>query len=166
MYEKDITNAKNYYDLYQASQEKIRQENLVSNSLLYSIIREVKDSETQFLADITEYYYREDTTKASWKKPFFEKMNEHFFKEVSWEFENIISGGYEGYYYAVDFEMNGIKYTLEIPNPRKITIDNIVAANYGMFSLRKNPSGAVWKHICSSYNVKDIADAIKKELEV
>lgn len=164
MYEKDITNAKNYYDLYRASQEKIRQENLVSESLLYSIIREVKHSGTQFLADIAEYYYREDT-KRSWKKPFFDKMNEHFFKDVQWKFEKIIAGGYEKYYYAVDFEMNGIKYTLEIPNPREITIDNIVAANYGMLSLRKNPSGAVWKHICSSYNAKDIAEAIKKESE-
>ena len=160
-----MSSAKDYYDLYMASKEKVRQEELIQNSLKYSIIRELRNSGAQFLADISGFYWREDT-KNSWKKAFFDKMNEHFFGEIEWEFKDIASVGVERYGYRMGFKIDDKKYAIFLPNPKEITAENIVRAEFGQYELSKNTNGAVWTVICSSYDMKDIAAAIKKESEV
>ena len=159
-----MSKLKDYYQLYELSQERMNQEYLISDSLLHSIISELKRSDVQFIADVIGYYYKEET-KRSWKKQFFAKMEEHFFNGVQWEFDSILAGGYERYYYSVDFKMNGIKYALTIPNPKNITIENITDVYFGRYVLKKNTNGCVWSGICYSYDVNEIAETIKKEYE-
>lgn len=157
-----IGSANDYYELYKASQERIRQEELVSESLLYSIKREIRLSEVQFLADIVGYYY-DKGTRNSWSKVFFDKMNELFFGTVDWTIGDIIRCGAECYAYRIEFKMNDEKYSLMIPNTDEITIKNIGYADYGRICLSKNITGCAWKSVCSSYVSSDIASAIKKE---
>ena len=159
-----MSKVKEYYDLYKMSQERIRQEEMISESLLYSIIRESRKRETQFIADVISYYFREDTKKA-WKKQFFAKMEEHFFNDVPWEFKSVTACGYEQYCYRIDFKMNNSKYALVVPNPKEITISNIGYANFGRYNLNKNTHGCVWSTICASYEIQEIAEATKKESE-
>lgn len=159
-----MSKVKEYYDLYKTSQERIRQEQMISESLLHSIIREARKKETQFIADIVSYYYKEDTKKA-WNKQFFAKMEEYFFGEVPWEFGTIIAGGYERYYYRIEFKMNNTKYALIVPNPREITPSNLAHVSFGRYELSKNTYGCVWSTICASYEIQEIAEAIRKEYE-
>lgn len=159
-----MSKVKEYYDLYKLSQERIRQEQMISESLLHSIIREARKRETQFVADIVSYYYSEDTKKA-WNKQFFAKMEEYFFGEVPWEFGTIIAGGYERYYYRIEFKMNNTKYALIIPNPMEITPSNLAHVSFGRYELSKNTYGCVWSTICASYEIQEIAEAIRKEYE-
>lgn len=162
MQENNRTIVKDYYNLYLSSQEKIRQEELISESLLYSIIRELKHNGSSFIAEFVGYYHRPDT-RSSWKKHFFDKMNEIFFNGVNWEFSSVSSVGWDNYSYMIYFTMNGNKYNLMIPAPGNITIDNIKSANFGRYSFSKDTNGTVWETVCSSYSLKEIAVAIKKE---
>lgn len=158
-------NAKDYYDLYMESRKRIKQEELLQESIIYSIVRNMRKSGTQFIADIVGYYYHNDTKKA-WEKQFFAKMEEHFFGDVKWKFKSIIQCGWEKYSYRVEFMMNEVEYSITIPNPLEINCDNIVHANFGRYELIKKTSNSSWKHICDSYDMSDIAAAIKKESEV
>lgn len=154
-----------YYDLYKSSQQKIEDEKLISESLLASIIKGLKISKVSFLADPLIDGYYNPKTRSYWKKLFFEKMTEEFFDNVEWEFVSISSMGYNTYGYSIYFKVNGIKYDLFIPNPKNITINDILNAHLGQYSLSKEVRLNVYEVIAKSYNEEDIKAAIKKENE-
>jgi len=155
-----------YYNLYKASQQKIEDEKMISESLLNSIIKEIKISGVEFLADTVINNYYNTSTRKQWKDIFFEKMNDIFFENIEWEFISIQGVGSVTYGFDIDFKLKGNKYCLFIPYPKNLEIYNIISALEGRYSLMKEEKPGLYVHLASSYDEDEIKEVIEKESEM
>lgn len=156
---------KKYHDLYQTSQWKIENEQLISESLLSSIIKGLKSAKVGFFAENIVSNYYNTSTRKRWGKIFFDKVEEYFFDDVKWQYIGILSLGYDTYGFKIDFKLNGIKYELVIPNPNNITINNIIFLYLGQYCLNKETRPGYYEFVAKSYDEDDIKAAIKEESE-
>lgn len=155
-----------YLNLYLLSQGRIKDEQIISESLLRSLIMELRTKEVDFFVSVVLEPFFNDSKKKAFKELFFSKMNELFFDDIEWKFENINSVGYDTYGYQVYFKLKKQRYGLFVPYPKNINIDNITSASYGRYSLTIETKPSVYHSVVSSYDTDDIKVAIKKESEV
>lgn len=155
-----------YLNLYKYSQAKIEEEKIISESLLQSLIRELRTKEVEFLADTVISSFYNSETRKSFKKIFLSKMNEIFFDDIEWKLEQITSVGYSSYGYEIYFKLNKQKYGLFVPYPKNLNVNNISSASYGRYDLMIEAKPSVYHSIILSYDAEDIKAAIKKESEV
>ena len=72
-----------------------------------------------------------------------------------------MSGGYEGYYWNVEFEGYGQTFYISIPMMDNINTKNIGSAHDGMFAFIVRESSYCTYVKKKSYKIEDIAEYIK-----
>lgn len=167
--EKDpITEIEYVKGMYNAQVHKVKQEEYVKDLLFADYVRKVKSHRSRY--DYMENVFREARGQLDKKKKkereqlsiieeFIKKdflANCHLFKLT-----NIISGGYEGYYWSVEFEGFGQTFYIFIPNMNQINTKNIKSAHDGMFAFTVRESSCSTSVKKMSYKIEDIAEYIK-----
>jgi hypothetical protein len=96
-----------------------------------------------------------------------EFMQDDFFDgNSSFKITRIISGGYESYYWDVEFDGYGKTIRITIPNMKSIGIDNIKHAHDGMFAFAIKESEFCYSVIKMSYKIEDVAECIKEYFQL
>lgn len=90
-------------------------------------------------------------TKCSYKKKNF--------------IEDIVVCGFDRYAYNITFIANDIKFILEVPVVKNISLDNYMYCNYGQYWLGYYSSEYCRKCIKTSYELDDIKKAFKEFIE-
>lgn len=98
-------------------------------------------------------------------RPDFEQIKgmieKDFFNGDKIKIVNILSGGYESYYYQFDCKYKGYIFEIVIPNTYEINTDNFDYAYRNQFVVRVAQSDSYSSVIKMSYSIEDIASAIK-----
>lgn len=162
-FEEERVSPQKYFDLYKQSQSRIKDEEVISDSLLGSLVRGLQGKAVGFISEFFIVNGANSNDK-NLKKLFIGEMKELFFDDIEWKFESVSSVGCDPYGYHMDFKLKEQRYCLFFPYPRNITVGNVVFANYGMYKLTVEKKG-VYNLVVSSYNTEDIKAAIKKESE-
>jgi hypothetical protein len=162
MYNTDMeerTNSGEYYNLYLESQKKIKKEEIISESLLQSLIRSINRIDLTLFLDMIDL----TNTKANKEviKLFNNKLNELFFTE-GFMYDKIMRCGYETYGYSIYGKLLDKNVEVFIPNPKKLMIDNLKYAYYGKYAFGYEGKESCWNIICSSYNTEDIKKSIEE----
>ena len=155
--------------MYDAQVHKVEQEKYIKDLLFADYVRKVKSNASR-------YDYVVDLFKSAQgqigKKKKSERRNveilenfirEDFFDEnKDFKLTNIITCGFEGYCYDVEFEFHGQTIFIGIPIMKEINIKNINHANNGMFEFGVRDSECCWSVKKQSYKIEDIAEYVKE----
>lgn len=90
-------------------------------------------------------------TKCSYKKKNF--------------IEDIVVCGFDRYAYNITFIVNDIKFILEVPVVKNVSLDNYMHCNYGQYWLGYYSSKYCRDYIKTSYELDDIKKAFKEFIE-
>lgn len=154
--------------MYEAQVHKVKQEEYMKDLLFADFVRKVKKNRSRY--DLMENIFKEAQGQIGKKKKkereqldaLEEFITDDFFNSSScFKITRIVSGGYEGYYWNVEFEGYGQTVCISIPNMNKIGIDNIKHAHNGMFAFIVKESECAWSVKKMSYKIKDVAEYIK-----
>lgn len=159
--------------LYDAQAKKVKQEEYVKSLMFADYVRRVKNNKSR-------YDYIKDIFKAAQsqtdkkKKKEREQLTtiENFMRDDflcnnrNFKITRIISGGYESYYYSVEFEGYGQTFAIVIPVMDNINTKNIEHAYDGMFAFSVKESNAYWTLKKKSHKIKDIAEYIKEYFQL
>lgn len=163
---KDIEYVKSMYD---AQVNKVKQEEYMRDLLFADYVRKVKCHKSRY--DYIENVFKEAQGQIGKKKKKERKQlsvieqfvrDDFFNNNTNFKIVNIISGGYEGYYWNVEFEYCGHKICISIPNTNNITAKNIMYAHNGMFAFEIKESEHCWSVKYMSYKIEDVAEFIKE----
>ena len=160
--------AEELFKLYQKSQQKVEEEQLIQNSLLLNIINnleyEVKDFCTIIKLSLENPEYQEILLKKlkSYLNNNIECINKRAY--------NGQVGVYEPYSYEIGFKINGKNYLFEVPNFLGLDTTNILNTSYGRYRLLQEVydelrKTKVWNIVKVSYQISDIKEALTKILE-
>ena len=144
------------YSLYKQSKQKVINEEMIQESLLLNIIKNL-DKEANYLCDAIQLYISDK----KYEEILLRKLQNSISKEIK-SIEKISLGGYESYYYEITFKIKNSDYRIEIPNASAICISNINHANYGMYRLLQEECESCWNLIKTSYSLKDIKEELEK----
>lgn len=150
--------------LYYEQQEKVKKEKYLEDLLFADYVEKIKQNQSRY--DYCEQQLKEaqNELKQKGKKPHlrnFEKLlQEDFFNDLPIKIKDIIYGGYERYYWNINFDLNCKEYALQIPMVNNITTENVKYASYGQFVLYE-VNGSSWETIVQSYKIEDISQYIK-----
>lgn len=159
--------------LYDAQVNKVQQEEYMKNLLFADYVRKIRNNRSRY--DYIEDVFKKATSQiGKKKKKEREQLDiiEHFVKEdflkkgYLFELTNIISGGYESYYWNVEFEGFGQTFCISIPNMNSIDASNIGYAHDGMFAFIAKESDCCWSVKKSSYRIEDVAEYINDYFEL
>ena len=64
--------------------------------------------------------------------------------------------------YSFQFKYEGITFEVAVPNVQIANDSNVYSMDYGMYVLRYEEKRSIWNHITESYDLDDIAKAIKE----
>ena len=93
----------------------------------------------------------------SWiKKEFFPEL------DVKINVNKIISYGYEGYHWQMNFDINGEEYSISVPDKRMINMDNADHAYYGKFAFLHRTGKSSISVECIEYEEEKLAKYIEK----
>lgn len=93
------------------------------------------------------------------------QIKETFFKDedrFDIKIHNIISGGYEGYYWQLHFNVNNEEYSIEIPHREMLTVENIEYANEGRFAFSHRDSECSWRIEFFDYSEEGLAEKCRE----
>ena len=79
--------------------------------------------------------------------------------------EDIVVCGFDGYAYNITFIANDIKFLLEVPVVKNISLDNYIYCHCGQYCLRYYSSKCCQEYIKASYELDDIKKAFKEFIE-
>ena len=155
--------------MYDAQVHKVEREEYIKNLLFADYVRQIK-------MNLSKYDYMEDIFNAAQsqldktKKKEREQLTtiEDFIKQdffgsdyYNFKLTNITRGGYETYYWSVEFEGYGRTVAIIIPVKAHLSIKNIQLAYDGMFAFSVKESESTWSVKIKSYDIKSVADYIK-----
>ena len=96
------------------------------------------------------------------------EIKETFFKDKDYfsiKIHSIISGGVEGYYWSLCFNINEEEYIIQIPSREMLDINNIHSAHEGKFVFLKRTSSCSIAVLFDSWTEEEFAEKIKKYFE-
>ena len=73
----------------------------------------------------------------------------------------IICCGYNSYAYDIHFVVNKTEFIFTIPILEHITVEDLVYADYGMYSISYQSSECSWTRIKASYDLEDLKKEFK-----
>jgi len=92
-------------------------------------------------------------------------VKECFFKDndrINIKIHDIISGGYEGYYYELFFKVNKEEYAVQIPHREQLTIENMSYAYDGKFVFLHKTSDCSTSVEFMEYDEEEFAKKCKE----
>lgn len=167
---KDIEYVKSMYD---AQVNKVKQEEYMRDLLFADYVRKVKCHKSRY--DYIENVFKEAQSQVGKKKKKEREQlsvieqfvrDDFFNNNPNFKIVNIISGGYENYYWNVEFEYCGNTVCISIPNTNNITTKNIMYAHNGMFAFEIKESEHCWSVKKMSYKIEDVAEYIKEYFQL
>ena len=153
--------------LYESQVHKVKQEEYMKDLLFVDYVRKVRSHKSRY--DYIENIFKEAQGQIGKKKKKEREqlsvlesfIREDFFNDNSnFKIIEIISGGYESYYWSVVFEGYGQTVEIVIPNMNNITTKNFEHAYKGMFIFAIKDSECSWSVKKMSYKIKDIEEYI------
>ena len=154
--------------MYDAQVLKVKQEEYVKNLMFADYVRRVRSNRSRY--DYIEGVFKcAQSQIGNKKKKEREQLTtiENFMRDDflcgsrDFKITKIISGGYEGYYWSVEFEGCGKTFAIVIPVMDNINIKNIEYAYDGMFVFSVKESNACWYLKKKSHKIREIAEYIK-----
>ena len=169
------TEIERYKKLISKEKEVIEDHQTIVDSLTDSLIREVRNVFIPYSDKMMhEASCQQNNTNKSEKKMFLfmeEDLIERIFDETEREYvslEKIMRCGYEDYAYCFEFKYNNgkvINFELKIPNVKKARKENIGYMEYGKYRFLYEKKEGYWNTIKESYDLDEIADAIRDFLK-
>lgn len=164
---KDIEYAKSLCELQSYN---VKREQHIEKLLLEDYVRTIKSYITRydvFESNIFQEARNQKDNKLKKDRPQFEIiktmiMTDFLNGDKNFKLVNIVPYGYESYAWSFEFEGYETKIYIEIPDKRKLTVENIDYANQGMFSFLVKTSEHSREVIKRSYKIEDIAEAVKE----
>lgn len=159
--------------MYEAQVHKVKQEEYMKNLLFADYVRRVKGNRSRY--DYIEKVFKDAQGQIGKKKKkereqlsiIEEFVKEDFLSNCRFfKLTNIICGGYEGYYWNVEFEGFGQTFYISIPMMDYINIKNIGSAHDGMFAFIVRESSCSTMVKKRSYKIEDIAEYIREYFEL
>ena len=159
--------------MYDAQVHKVKQEEYIKDLLFADFVRKVKKHRSRY--DLMENIFKEAQSQIGKKKKkereqltaLEEFIRDDFFNDnPNFKITRIMSGGYEGYYWSVEFEGYGQTVRITIPNMNNIGIDNIKHAHDGKFAFSVKESECCWSFKKMSYKIEDVSNYIKEYFEL
>ncbi len=154
--------------MYEAQVHKVKQEEYMKDLLFADYVRKIRNHRSRY--DCIEDVFKKAIGQVGKKKKkereqlaIIESFVKEDFLEKGHPFKltNIISGGYESYYWNVEFEGFGQTFYISIPNMNSIDVNNIEYAHDGMFAFIIRESECCTAVKKTSYKIEDIAEYIK-----
>jgi hypothetical protein len=118
--------------MYEAQVHKVEQEKYMKDLLFADFVRKVKKNISRY--DLMENIFKEAQSQIGKKKKKERQIllvleefmqNDFFNNNSSFKITRIVSGGYEGYYWDVEFDGYGKTIRITIPSMKNIGINNI-----------------------------------------
>ena len=159
--------------MYEAQVNKVKQEEYMRDLLFADYVKKVKCHVSRY--DLIEKVFHEARGQIEKKKKKEREQltviedfvrDDFFNSNKSFKLTNIISGGYDSYYWQVQFEGYGYKLAIVIPNMNRINVNNIKSAYDGMFVFEIQESEHCWSVKKKSYKIEDVAEYIKEYFEL
>jgi signal transduction histidine kinase len=154
--------------MYDTQALKVKQEEYVKNLMFADYVQRVKSNKSRYdyLGSVLKAAQEQIGKK---KKKEREQLStiESFMRDDflnndnSFKITKIIIGGYEGYYWSVEFEGRGQTFSITIPVMDNINTKNIQYAYDGMFAFSVKESDSWWTLKKKSYKIKELAEYIK-----
>lgn len=92
-------------------------------------------------------------------------LKEDFFANEAWvepKVTDILSGGFEGYYWLIYFKICDVEYGIQIPVRGALTTKNIEYANHGKFVFIKKISESYTKVLFSGWTESELSKQIEE----
>lgn len=91
-------------------------------------------------------------------------VKEDFFNELDFgiKIHEILSGGFEGYYWNLAFNIDKTEYIIQIPSRSELTLDNIKYAHEGRFVFLKRTSSCCTTVLFEDWTEEGLAIKIKE----
>ena len=159
--------------LYNDQVHKVEKEEYIKNLLFADYVEKVKRHQSRY--DFIENVIKEAQSQVGKKKKKEREqlsvlenfIREDFFNgDNSFKITNIISGGYESYYYSVELEGYGQTVIISIPMMNNINVQNFEHAYKGMFAFSVKESQYCQSIKKMSYKIEDVAEYIKEYFEL
>jgi hypothetical protein len=154
--------------LYDAQAYKVKQEEYVKNLMFADYVKRVKNHRSRY--DYIQNVFKEAQGQiGKKKKKEREQLSvlEDFIRsdflnnDKSFKIVGMMSGGYESYYWNVEFEGYGQTFYISIPMMDNINTKNIGSAHDGMFAFIVRESSCATYLKKKSYKIEDVAEYIK-----
>ena len=160
--------------MYNAQVHKVKQEEYMKDLLFADYVRKVKAHKSRY-DYIGSNTFREAQSQIGKKtkkerdkleviKSFI--MEDFLNDNKNFKLTEIISGGYEGYVWHINFEYFSHTIQITIPMMGNINVQNIKHAHDGMFAFSIKESSCCWSVKKMSYKMEDIAAYIKEYFEL
>ena len=155
--------------LYESQVHKVKQEEYMKDLLFFDYVRKVRSHKSRY--DYIENIFKEAQGQIGKKKKKEREQlsvieqfvrDDFFNNNNSFKVTNIISGGYEGYYWSVELEGYGQTVIITIPNMNNISTKNFEYAYKGMFVFSVRESSCCTSVKKMSYKIEDVAEFIKE----
>lgn len=153
--------------LYHEQVHKVEKEEYIKHLLFTDYVRQVKSHRSRYdLIDIFPDAQKQIGKKLKKERQQLEVIEsfirEDFFNsDKSFKITNIMSGGYEGYYWSVELSKDDKVFVIEIPVMKNINTENFHYAHDGMFAFGVRESKYSMSIKKRSYKIEDIAEYIK-----
>lgn len=159
--------------MYDTQVHKVKQEEYMRDLLFAEYVRKVKSHVSRY--DYMDGIFKDAQSQIG-KKEKKERedltMLKGFIRDdflsgnTDFEITRIISGGYESYYWYVEFKFYGLEYYIIIPIMKNINVKNIGSAYNGRFAfgVKESEHYSVVKKM--SYKIEDVAEYIKEYLSL
>lgn len=159
--------------LYNDQVHKVEKEEYIKNLLFADYVGKVKRHQSRY--DFIENVIKEAQSQVGKKKKKEREqlavlenfiLEDFFNGDNSFKITNIISGGYESYYYSVELEGYGQTVIISIPMMSNINVQNFEHAYKGMFAFSVKESQYCQSIKKMSYKIEDVAEYIKEYFEL
>ena len=159
-------------NLYNIQKKKVEQEQYIEKLLFIDYVDRVKANKSRYdYVDIFPEAQKEVGKKLKKERFHLETVKSFIAEDFlnndkSFKLTDIISGGWECYYWAIHFEGYGKKFYIQIPIMKNIEVNNFEYANYGKFAFVIKESEYYCNVLKSSYKIEEIAQFIKEYFEL
>lgn len=159
--------------LYNDQVHKVEKEEYIKNLLFADYVGKVKRHQSRY--DFIENVIKEAQSQVGKKKKKEREqlavlenfiLEDFFNGDNSFKITNIISGGYENYYYSVELEGYGQTVIISIPMMSNINVQNFEHAYKGMFAFSVKESQYCQSIKKMSYKIEDVTEYIKEYFEL
>lgn len=156
--------------MYNAQVHKVKQEEYMRDLLFADYVRKVRLHKSRYDI-IGSDFFREAQNQIDKKKKKerdkFETLKSFIMEDFlnnnkNFKLISIVSCGYEGYSWRMEFEYFNNIISINIPMMESINVENIKYAYDGMFAFSIKENSCCWSVKKASYKIEDVAEYIKE----
>ena len=154
--------------LYEEQVKRVEREKYIEALLLEDYVNQIKGHYTRYdVITIFSAAQKEIGKKLKKERPHLETiktflLEDFFYNDKNFKLQRIISCGYEGYAWKIEFTGYGKTVFIEIPVKKNLTPENVHYANDGMFAFGVYEGEYYMSVLKKSYDIKAMADYIQE----